>query len=201
MKRLFFTLAAVLFLSSPLISEDKESPGYKVGDRAADFKLENVDGKTISLSDYKEAKAFVVIFTCNHCPYSKMYEERIKKLSSKYAGKQVPVIAINPNTAARNDESLQAMKVRAEQKEFNFPYLADADQSVTNMYGATRTPQVFVLDKNMNVQYIGAIDNNSSSAKRATSFYVEDAVDALLEGKKPTVSFTKAIGCSVKRPK
>ena len=176
--------------------------GYKVGDIATDFKLENVDGKMVSLSDYSQAKGFVVIFTCNTCPYSVVYEDRIIALDKKYKSKGYPVIAINPNDPkASNGDSLADMKVRASEKGFTFPYLFDKGQKIYPQYGATRTPHVYVLKKENNklqVAYIGAIDNNSHNPDSVTKRYVEDAIDALLLGKKPEKNTSRAIGCSIK---
>lgn len=179
--------------------------GYKVGDVAADFSLENVDGNMVSLSDYKKAKGFIVIFTCNTCPYSVANEDRIIALDKKYKGKGYPVIAINPNDpAAVPGDSKAAMKVRAKEKGFTFPYLFDAGQKVYPAYGATRTPHVYILKKegakNV-VAYIGAIDDSSRNPDAVKERFVEDAVDALLTGKKPAKTYTRAIGCSIKTVK
>jgi peroxiredoxin len=176
--------------------------GYQVGDKAADFKLKNIDGKWVSLGDYKDAKGFIVIFTCNHCPYAKAYEDRIVALDKKYAPAGFPVIAINPNDAtAYPDDSYENMQKRAKEKGFTFPYLYDEQQTVYPQFGATRTPHIFVLAKagdEMTVEYIGAIDDNYEDASKVTNKYVENTVDALLAGKKPEVTSTKAIGCSIK---
>ncbi|NVJ87923.1 MAG: thioredoxin family protein [Flavobacteriaceae bacterium] len=174
--------------------------GYKVGDTIEDFKLTSTDGDKISLSDYDDAKGFIIIFTCNTCPYSVANEDRIIALNDKYEDKGFPVIAINPNDpAAQPGDSLDKMKVRAEEKEFNFPYLLDEGQKVYPKFGASRTPHVFIVTKNdMKVQYIGAIDDSSRDPKSVKEKYVENVVDELLAGKKPSVTNTKAIGCSIK---
>tara|TARA_R110001583_G_scaffold25760_6_gene93088 strand:+ start:1886 stop:2482 length:597 start_codon:yes stop_codon:yes gene_type:complete len=175
---------------------------YKLGDKAADFKLKNVDGKYISLSDYKDAKGFIVIFTCNHCPYSVAYEDRIIDLDTKYKAKGFPVIAINPNDPGIfKTDSFENMVKRSNKKAFTFPYLLDEKQDVYRRFGATKTPHVFILStKNAKhtVEYIGAIDNNYKGGSLATKHYVDDAVDALLQNKKPMLTTTKAIGCSIK---
>jgi peroxiredoxin len=180
----------------------KPVEGYEVGDIATDFKLENVDGKMVSLSDYKDAKGFVVIFTCNTCPYSVAYEDRIIALNQKYKSKGYPVIAINPNDPeASNGDSLADMKVRAKEKGFTFPYLFDDGQKIYPQYGATKTPHVYILkkeNKKLKVAYIGAIDNNSHNPDSVTKRYAEDAIDALLAGKTPEKSTSRAIGCSIK---
>jgi peroxiredoxin len=176
--------------------------GYNVGDKAADFKLKNVDGKSVSLADYDEAKGFVVIFTCNHCPYAKAYEDRIISLDKKYKVLGYPVIAINPNNPEINPEdSFDKMIVRAKDKGFTFPYLFDETQEVYRKYGAKKTPHVYLLNKqggDLVVEYIGAIDDNYQDASMVKEAYLADAIDALLAGKQPDPSMTKAIGCSIK---
>lgn len=174
------------------------SAGLQIGDKAPDFSLKNIDGKFVSLSDYKNAKGYIVIFTCNTCPYAVMYEDRIKELHNKYASKGYPVIAINPNDpAVKEGDSVDAMKVRAAEKAFAFPYLFDAGQTVFPQYGATKTPHVFLLDNNRTVKYIGAIDDNPQDAAGAQVKYVEQAIAALNSGKNPDPNFTKAIGCGI----
>ncbi|MGB5943019.1 MAG: thioredoxin family protein [Leeuwenhoekiella sp.] len=176
--------------------------GYGIGDTATNFNLKNVDNSMVSLSDYQDAKGFIVVFTCNTCPFSVAYEDRIMALNSKYAPKGYPVIAINPNNPeAQPEDSFEDMQERAKSKGFEFPYLFDPNQTVYAEYGATRTPHVFILEKeggNNVVKYIGAIDDNSKDASAVTEKYVESAVDALLAGNEIDVKETKAIGCSIK---
>lgn len=173
--------------------------GVKVGDIAPDFSLKGVDGKMVSLSDYKDAKGFIVTFTCNHCPYAVMYEDRLVALNDKMAPKGYPVIAINPNDpAAQSEDSFDLMVVRAKEKGFTFPYLFDDGQKVYPQYGATKTPHVFLLDKTRKVRYIGAIDDSARDAEAVSKKYVEDAIEAIDAGKEPTPDYTKAIGCSIK---
>jgi peroxiredoxin len=176
--------------------------GYKVGDVATDFSLKNTDGKMVALKDYKNAKGFIVVFTCNHCPYAKAYEDRIIALDKKYSSQGYPVIAINPNNPATTpDDSYAKMQERAKEKGFTFPYLFDDGQKIYPQYGATKTPHVYVLQKSGKgnvVKYIGAIDDNHEDEAKVTKKYVEDAVNALLKGKDPVVTETKAVGCSIK---
>ncbi|MEK6482341.1 thioredoxin family protein [Catalinimonas sp. 4WD22] len=196
---LFSILALIFTISAYTTKED----GYKVGDYATDFALQGVDGKKVSLSDYEKAKGFIVVFTCNTCPYAKMYEQRIIQLHKDYADKGYPVVAINPNCPERSPgDAMSEMKKRAEDKGYGFAYLQDETQNITKAYGATNTPHVYVLDKESNgklkVAYIGAIDNNYKDADKADVHYVQDAVDALMEGKKVPETNTKAIGCTIK---
>ncbi|MBA6316001.1 thioredoxin family protein [Cellulophaga baltica] len=173
--------------------------GYKIGDKATDFELKNVDGTLFSLSDIKNAKGYIVVFTCNECPFAKMYEDRLISLHKEYAPKGYSVVAINPNVSATNArESFEAMQKRAEEKNFPFVYLADTDQKIVPQYGALRTPHVFLLDAQLKVQYIGTIDDNAKNAKDVKVTYVENAIRALEQGERPNPNFTKSIGCPVK---
>jgi peroxiredoxin len=195
-KLMLFFIAASLAAFSPVKN------GYEVGDSVADFKLKNVDGKMVSLSDYKTAKGFIVIFDCNTCPVSKAYNDRIIALNKKYASKGYPVVAINPNSPeVSSGDSYDAMVKYAKSKGYEFAYLYDESQNVIRQFGPTNTPHVFVLNKSGNdikVAYIGAIDDNTRDASEATKRYVEAAVDELLAGKPVTTSKTKAVGCGVK---
>ena len=161
--------------------------GYKVGDIATDFSLKNIDNKKVSLKDFKDAKGFIVIFTCNHCPYAQAYEDRIVALDKKYKKLGYPVIAINPNNPEKQkDDGFDLMKVKAKEKGFTFPYLLDEGQKIYPQYGATKTPHVYILQKTAKgnqVKYIGAIDDNYGDEKAVKEKYVEKAVDALLKNK------------------
>ncbi len=176
--------------------------GYKIGDVATDFNLKNIDGKMVKMADDKAAKGFVVIFTCNHCPYAVAYEDRIVALDKKFRSMGYPVIAINPNDAAAYPaDSFEAMQKRAKEKGFTFPYLVDETQQVAKTYGATKTPHVYLLQKNNNklvVKYIGTIDDNYQDADEVKEPYLANAIESLLAGETiPTVE-TKAVGCSIK---
>ena len=189
---LCFTLLLSSFMLHPA------ADGYKVGDKAADFKLKNIDGKMVSLADNKAARGYIVVFTCNTCPYAKAYESRVIELNTKYAPLGYPVVAINPNDATTvPGDSYAAMQT----KKYAFPYLQDESQQVAKTYGATRTPHLFVLTRQGSgfvVSYIGAIDDNSEDAKLAKTKYVENAMTEILAGKPATTNSTKAIGCTIK---
>ncbi len=190
------TLALALVAMSFTVNT---SGGYKVGDTAIDFKLKNVEGKMVSLADMKDAKGYIVIFTCNACPYAKAYEDRIIELHNKYASLGYPVVAINPNDKdVQPADSYDKMKERAKEKKFPFNYLYDETQEIAKTYGATRTPHVYLLDKNRVVKYIGAIDDNSESASDVKEKYLENAIDALRNGKDVATKETKAVGCGIK---
>lgn len=216
MKNLKILMAAFIaglgLLSFTAANHDKDKPqkvnasapakGYEVGDAAADFKLKNIDGKMVSLSDFKSAKGFIVVFTCNHCPYAKKYEDRIVELDKKFKDQGYPVIAVNPNDPnVQPEDGYKQMIERAKQKGFTFPYLVDEGQKIYPLYGATKTPHVFVLQKENGkniVKYIGAIDNNYENPNDVSEYYVQDAVNALIKGEPVKMTKTVAIGCTIK---
>ncbi len=195
------TLLVLTVFNSLSIGTDAIS-GYKIGDVIEDFNLKNVDGKMVSLADYKDAKGFIITFTCNTCPYAQMYEDRIIELDKKYAPLGYPVIAIMPNnTQVKPGDSFDEMKKRSQVKGYTFPYLIDEKQEVYPKFGATKTPHMYVVQKTKKgnvVEYIGAIDDNYKDAASVSKKYVEDAVNALLAGKEVQEKETRAIGCSIK---
>jgi len=197
-----FAFVLLAGLASAFTYKTTIATGYKVGDIATDFSLKNIDNKKVSLKDFKDAKGYIVIFTCNHCPYAQAYEDRIVALDKKYKKLGYPVIAINPNNPAKQkDDSFELMKVKAKEKGFTFPYLFDEGQKIYPQYGATKTPHVYILQKTAKgnvVKYIGAIDDNYGDEKAVKTKYAENAVDALLKNKEVSVKETKAIGCSIK---
>lgn len=193
---LIFGLTMLFTMSAGRLNE-----GYGIGDKASDFRLKNVDGKMISLSDFQNSKGVILIFDCNTCPYAKAYNDRIIALHQKYSPKGFPVVTINANDADQSSgDSFAEMVTRAKNKNYDFPYLLDSSQQVARTFGATNTPHVFILQRHGSdfiVRYIGAIDNNARSAALADKKYVEDAVNALLAGKEVLVQKTKAVGCGI----
>ena len=191
----------VLFISAFALNNMAQK-GYGIGDLADDFSLKNIDNSMVSLADYKDAKGFIVTFTCNTCPFAVLYENRIQALNEKYGSQGYPVIAIMPNnTDVKPGDNMQAMKQRAQEKGFTFPYLIDKGQKVYPKFGATKTPHIYVLEKTKKgnvVKYIGAIDDNHEDASAVKIKFVENAVDALLKGEEVMQKETKAIGCSIK---
>jgi len=188
-----FLLGGILTIGSCAVAEQAE---LKIGDKAPDWKnLVGVDDKQHSLSDYAEAKLIVLVFTCNHCPVAKAYEDRLVALQKDYKEKKVQVIALNVNNIP--EDRLDQMKVRAKEKGFNFPYLYDSSQKSGHAYGAKVTPHVFVLDSERKVAYVGAIDDNIDPSK-VKRHYLREALDALLAGKTPETPVTKAFGCTIK---
>ena len=197
MKKLLLACLAIL-----LATAVNAQTGYQVGDLASDFNLKNVDGKNVSLASYKNAKGYIVVFTCNTCPVSKAYEARVEALTKMYAAKGYPVVALHTNDPIDSPADTYAkMQERAKEKNFSFAYLEDPDHVYTKKYGAMRTPHVFVLQKTAKgneVAYIGAIDNDQQEANPQRENYVQNAVNQLLKGEKPSLTSTKAIGCTIK---
>ena len=190
---------ALLFMIFAGLSFTIIEGGYDIGDTATDFELKNVDGEMVSLSDFADAKGYIITFTCNHCPYAVMYEDRLIELHNTYAPKGYPVVAINPNDPeVQPQDGFDEMKERAAEKEFPFVYLFDEGQEIYPQYGATRTPHVFLLDSERTVKYIGAIDDNPRNAAAVSEKYLENAIMAMEAGNDPSPATTKAIGCSIK---
>lgn len=197
--RILFTIVLAVVASFQVAAQDS---GFKIGDKASDFNLKNVDGKMVSLTSMPDIKGAIVIFSCNTCPYVVAYEDRMIDLHNKYAAMGYPVIAINPNDEKVSPgDSFEKMQERAKQKNFPFPYVYDKTQEVIKTYGGTRTPHVYLLNKEGNdfiVKYIGAIDNNYQDANAVTERYVENAMSAIMGGKSIPLTTTKAIGCTIK---
>lgn len=178
--------------------------GLKVGDIAPDFSLPGIDGATHSLASVRDAngavpKGYAVTFTCNTCPYAKGYEDRLVAMHEKLSAMGYPVVAVQPNdTTLKPGDNMEAMKQRAADKGFSFLYLLDEEQTVYPKYGASKTPEVYLLDAGMKVRYHGAIDDNAQDADAVTVNYVEAAVNAIEAGQEPDPIDVKAIGCSIK---
>ena len=191
-------LTTVLALTAILLV----NAGLKPGDDAKTFTLENVDGKSVSLSDYLDQKGVILVFTCNPCPFAKAYEQRIIKLHNTYADNGFPVVAINPNDVEISpDDTMELMKARADEKDYPFVYLKDETQEIYKTYGATKTPHIFLLQNSggkFKVVYVGAIDDNAMEEASVANKYVEDAIAALVSGSKPDPATTRAIGCTIK---
>lgn len=197
MIRLSCLLCATLLLlvNTPVLA-GKYNPKLEVGDSAPAWKtLPGVDGKQHSLADLSDAKAVVVVFTCNSCPYAVDVEDRMLELQQEYAPKGVALVAINVNKV--EEDLLPAMKEKAKEKGFVFPYLFDQTQQIARDFGATRTPEFFVLDGDRKVVYMGALDD-SPEGRDVKTRYVANALDATLDGTKVEVGETIPIGCSVR---
>jgi len=171
----------------------------RIGDPAPSFRLPGVDGKSYGLEDFKGKKVVIVMFSCNHCPTVKAYEDRFVELQRDYKDKGVVLIAINPNDDKRYPEdSFGNMKIRAREKGFNFPYLRDESQEVARAYGAERTPEVFVFDEKRTLRYHGRIDDNVHEPNQVRQHYLRDALDAILGGREIPLKDTEPVGCTIK---
>ena len=206
---LIFPVFITLLLFAFVTSSNKEHETLKIGAMAPDFNLISVDGKSYSLASFKNAQVLVIIFTCNHCPTAQAYEDRIIKMTSDYADKNVAVVAIMPNDpeSLRLDEldfsdlgdSYEEMKIRAKEKKFNFPYLYDGKtETVSRAYGPVATPHVFVFDKERKLRYEGRVDDMENPFKTPKNTDTRNAIDALLNNREVPVKTTKVFGCSIK---
>ena len=198
MLRSIYLICFVFFINTYLFANN----GYKIGDIATDFSLRNVDNNMVSLSDYKNVKGYIIIFTCNTCPYAVKYDERINDLNIKYEPLGFPVIAIMPNDPIiQPGDSFEQMKIAAKNKGYTFPYLIDEEQKIYPQYGATKTPHTFLLhitNKGNEVVYIGAIDDNYKDSNLVKIKYVENAINSLIREEQIKVKETRAIGCTIK---
>lgn len=171
----------------------------KTGDKAPDFNLPGVDGNNYSLSDFKDKKVLVVMFTCNHCPYVQAYEDRLIALQREFKDKGVSFVAINPNDdKGYPEDSFENMVKRAKEKGFNFPYLRDKFQNVARAYGASHTPHIFVFDEDRRLRYTGKVDDNWREPNKVKERYLRDVILALLDQKEIKNPDTYAIGCTIK---
>lgn len=176
------------------------SKGLPIGTPAPPFSLPGTDGKTYTLDDFADAKALVIVFTCNHCPYAKAAEDRLIRLQADYADRGVRIVAINPNDdRAYPEDSFDEMKKRAKEKGFNFPYLRDETQEVARAYDAACTPDPFVFGPDRKLVYNGRIDDNWKDETRVTRHDLREVLDAVLEGREPRLpEVVPSMGCSIK---
>ena len=191
-----------------LMAQPEGHPTLAIGSPAPDFSLPGIDGRTHTLAEYSKARVLAVVFTCDHCPTAQLYETRLKKLADDYRGKGVALVAIEPNdpTAILLGElgytdvsdSLEEMKIRAEYRHFNFPYLYDGEtQEVSRAYGPKATPHVFLFDEKRILRFEGRVDDSQREALVKTRD-TRAALDEMLAGKPVTVAHTGVFGCSTK---
>lgn len=170
-----------------------------IGAQAADFRLIGIDDQQHGLADFADKQAVVIIFSCNHCPYVRAWEDRMVSIQNDYAAKGVQLVAINANDATRYpDDGLEPMKTRAQEKDFTFLYLRDDSQEIARAYGAERTPEVFLLDQAGIVRYHGAIDDNYEQPDAVQAHYLRAALDAVLAEQAPAIATTPPVGCTIK---
>ena len=204
MPNLILFVLTVLLSYSPVTTSSTDTPPLNIGEKAPAFNLKNVDGKMYSFDNIKDINGnqpagYMIVFTCNTCPVSKSNEERLNELHKNYADKGYVIVAIQPNNPDRKPgDSYDAMVENAKNKNFKFLYLIDEGQKVYPQYGATKTPEVFLLDQDLTLRYHGAIDDSARDADGVEEKYLENAIMALQNGEDPTPSKTKAIGCGIK---
>ncbi len=203
-------LVTVFFLTAfPAFTQEKTINELKIGDPAPDFNLPGTDGKQYTLADFSEYPLLAVLFTCNHCPTAQAYEDKIIAMVEHYQAKGVGFVAISPNDPEAvslselgysdlNDD-LNSMKIRAEQKSFNFPYLYDGKtQEASIKYGPVATPHVFVFDQQRKLRYSGRIDDTEDPYVDPKTKDLTMALDQLLSNQNVAVAQTKTFGCSIK---
>jgi peroxiredoxin len=191
---LFYVIAFTFALSSfTFIEKDKTISNFKLKSATTN--------KWVSLSDYKDAKGFIVIFTCNKCPMAKFYSQRLNQMNEKYKKMGVPLVALNSmDTLAYAEESFRRMQIKVNKEQLNFPYLQDKKQNVAKEFKAANTPQAFVIWKfkgKYAIQYEGAIDDNAGDTDKVKNHFLTDAVDQLLQGNKVKVSKSESFGCKI----
>jgi peroxiredoxin len=170
----------------------------EIGADAPSFDLPGTDGRNHSLGDYGDAKALALVQSCNHCPYVQAWEGRMIELQNEFGNRGFTLVAISSNDAEHYPEdSLDAMTARAREQGFNFDYLYDESQDVARALGAERTPEVFLFDESRRLVYHGAIDD-SRDDREVKQRYLRDAIEAVLDGREPTLRETAAVGCTVK---
>ncbi|KAB7731935.1 redoxin domain-containing protein [Rudanella paleaurantiibacter] len=195
-------LASIVAALGVAQAQTSVGKGYAVGDAVTDFQVRNMDNKLISLADYRSQAGVVVVFMANHCPFAKAYEDRLMAIHGRFAAQGYPVLAIQTSDPAiYPEDAFEVVQTRARERSFSFVYTLDETQSVARSFGATRTPQVFLLKRVANgfvVQYIGAIDDNPQDAAGVQKRYLEEALVSLVAGRPVPTPATRPIGCAVK---
>lgn len=189
----------ILFVTS-ISAQNLNSHKTLIGNKVTDFSLRNIDNTIVSLSNFKNAKGFIIVFTCNHCPFAKLYPKRLNALNSKYKEQDVPLLAINSmDTLIYEDETFELMQKKAKTENLNFPYLQDAMQVVGKNFGAEHTPHAFIIWKENNnwiIKYSGAIDDNGEHPELANSF-ISSALEELLHKKLVSKPEIPSFGCRI----
>lgn len=173
--------------------------GTKVPAAVAKTKMKNVDGKMLSITDVTGKAGTLVVFTCNHCPFAKAWEQRIVELGNTYSGKGVGVILVNANDPTRHaEDGFEGMQARSKSLGMKIPYVVDETSGVAKAFGASVTPEAFLFDKTGKLAYHGAVDDNRNEPDKVKTRYLKDALDAVVAGKAPAVAETKGLGCGIK---
>lgn len=192
-------LAAIcigLILTAPNLS----SAPLAIGSDPVPFTLKNVDGSMVSLSDYHDSRAVVIVFFCNHCPFAQAYQDRLIQLQNTYRDRRVEFILVNPNDPKKKPgDSFENMVKRAEEKKYPFRYLVDETSGIAKAYGATRTPEAYLFGPDRKLEYSGLIDDNTEPAQ-VKKHHLRDAIEMVLAGTPEKIEprATKAFGCTIK---
>lgn len=198
LNRMVYMVVAILILTA----FTQLNSALEIGDKAPETDREVVDtsGRTLTLEDVADDNGLLVMFTCNTCPWVAKWEDRYNALATLAANNNIGMIALNPNERIRNrGESMEDMRKRAQKMEYLFPYALDQDHLIADAFGATRTPELFLFDKNMTLVYHGAIDDNANDANAVEQTYAEDAINEMVQGNDIAVKETKSLGCTIKR--
>jgi len=201
-RAVMFAAGALVLITGLASAQDETAPAsLALGQPAplADTKMKNVSGKELSIAEVKGAKGTLVVFTCNHCPWAKAWHSRIVTLGNQSVKRGVGVIAINANDpTAYPEDDFATMQSNAKKTKMGFPYVVDATSDVARAFGATRTPEAFLFDAEGKLVYHGTIDDNAKQPDQVKARYLEDAVNALVNGKEIALAETKALGCGIK---
>ncbi len=202
MKIITMLLTALSLVFVSITATAAVSPELAIGNSApsVDLKLTDISGKVVSLSDVKKENGLLVIFSCNTCPYVIACEDRYLQLSALCKSNKIGLILVNSNEAKRDgDDSIAEMKAHAKKYKYNFTYAEDPNSMLADAFGATRTPHVFLFDKDMKLQYRGAVDDSVIDASKVEKSFTVNAITALVAGKEISPASTKSIGCGIKR--
>lgn len=178
---------------------DMSTTTLQLGSVLPEFKLKGTDDKLYDTTSYSGFNAMLIIFSCNHCPYVQAYENRMKKIQQDYLKDKLLLFAINSNDDSQYpDDSFESMKIRSKEKEFNFPYLRDEDQSIAKSFGATHTPEIFLFNKEKKLNFHGKIDDKWRDESLVKNKYLRNAIDEMLKDEPISVPETFTIGCTIK---
>lgn len=165
-----------------------------------DLKMQDASGKSLTINEVKRKNGLLLMFSCNTCPYVVAWEDRYPEIAKYCQLQDVGMLVVNPNEKQREGvDSAEAMKKHADEQKYNFPYLIDKNHQLADAIGATRTPELFLFDKDLKLVYKGAIDDNMKEPKKVENFYIKNAVNKMVKGETIDPSITKSIGCSIKR--
>ena len=206
MKKILITLLCLPFImlaqNSDKKSSQEEFPTIEIKDEMPnmDYEMKSVNGISYSLNNLKEKNGIIILFTCNTCPFVVKWEDRYKLLEELAKKNNIGLVYINSNYKKRDgDDSYEEMKKHAKKMNYRFPYLLDEKSKLANSFGAKTTPHIFMFNSNLQLAYKGAIDDNYDDINKVKEFYLEDAIQQLVKGKRIKVSETKPVGCSIKR--